>query len=290
MKNVTFIKSSVGSFLSENTLVSAFPTIGQTERFSGVSGRYTPVSTVDVIRQYAADGWFPVEASVQGTRNGSLGVSRVGFQKHLLRFRQQGVTPIVGEFLPEINLTNAHDGSGAFTQYAGLRVLACLNGAIASSTDFAAIRLAHIGDTSRFTAASQTVAKSIPILTERVVAFKERQLSPAERLEFAAAALLLRYDDAASAPIEAGRLLTSFRQSQSSSSLWHVYNTVQENLVRGGQRSFKRSESGRRVGSSRAVTSVDVNVNVNKGLWQLAERSLRGLPLVDLSKVEIVIS
>ena len=219
MKNVSFIKSQVGSFLSENTLVQTFPTIGQTERFSGVSDRYTPVSTVDVIRQYAADGWFPVEASVQRTR----GLGRVGFQKHLLRFRQQGVTPIVGEFLPEINLTNAHDGSGAFVQNAGARVLACYNGLTTSGVEFATVRLAHIGDVSRFTAASQSVARSIPILTERVVAFQERQLSPAERLEFAAAALLLRYDDAASAPIEASRLLIPFRQCQSSSSLWHTF-------------------------------------------------------------------
>lgn len=50
--------------------------------------------------------------------------------------------------------------------------------------------------------------------------------------------------------------------------LWTTYNVVQENLLKGGQRGM--SESGRR-STTRAVTSIDGDLKLNRALWSMAE-------------------
>ena len=51
-------------------------------------------------------------------------------------------------------------------------------------------------------------------------------------------------------------------------SLWLSLQRVQEHLIRGGQRG--RSAQGKRL-QTRAVTSIDRSVNLNRALWTLAE-------------------
>jgi len=51
--------------------------------------------------------------------------------------------------------------------------------------------------------------------------------------------------------------------------LWTTFNTVQENLIRGGLRG--RTAKGNRT-STRAVKGVSENVRLNKALWTLAEK------------------
>jgi len=87
------------------------------------------------------------------------------------------------------------------------------------------------------------------------------------------AALRLRFDDANQAPINASRLLDSRRWEDKGDDLWHVFNRVQENLIRGGQRDFsRRREDGRRFPRTRAIAGLDQNIRLNRELWNLAER------------------
>jgi len=46
--------------------------------------------------------------------------------------------------------------------------------------------------------------------------------------------------------------------------LWHTYNMVQENLMKGRVRQTN-------LRSSRPIKSIDKNVKVNRALWELAE-------------------
>jgi hypothetical protein len=113
----------------------------------------------------------------------------------------------------------------------------------------------------------------IPAITSRVEAFKQRQLTSPELETFAGAALRLRFEDVKAAPICAGRLLDSRRWEDKGDDLWRVFNRVQENLTRGGQRDFtRRREDGRRFPRTRAITGLDQNLRLNRELWNLAER------------------
>jgi hypothetical protein len=55
-------------------------------------------------------------------------------------------------------------------------------------------------------------------------------------------------------------------------------NRVQENLVQGGLSDFHRDRRGR-LRSVRALRGIDSKVNLNKGLWGLAEQLANGQPL-----------
>jgi hypothetical protein len=49
-------------------------------------------------------------------------------------------------------------------------------------------------------------------------------------------------------------------------------NTVQENVVRGGQRDYsRRRPDGSRMPKSRAIKGIDEDMKLNKALWHMAE-------------------
>ena len=58
--------------------------------------------------------------------------------------------------------------------------------------------------------------------------------------------------------------------------LWGVFNVVQENVIRGGQKGWverldARGRAQTRRASTRAVAGIDGNRDLNRALWTLAE-------------------
>ena len=94
---------------------------------------------------------------------------------------------------------------------------------------------------------------------------------------FATAALRLRYEDAQKAPVGPEKLLEARRYEDAGEALWHVFNRLQENLLRGGLKDETRCRAdGRRFARTRAITGLDRNVRLNKELWSLAQRLANG--------------
>jgi hypothetical protein len=84
---------------------------------------------------------------------------------------------------------------------------------------------------------------------------------------------LARWEDLAAAPVRANKLLTLKRSEDAKPTLWNTFNTVQENLIKGGQKDFgKRKADGSRMPRTRAVKGIDGNIGLNKALWHLAEQ------------------
>jgi len=51
-----------------------------------------------------------------------------------------------------------------------------------------------------------------------------------------------------------------------------AFNTVQENVFRGGQRDYsRRRPDGCRMPKSRAIKGIDEDLKLNKALWHMAE-------------------
>jgi Domain of unknown function (DUF932) len=69
------------------------------------------------------------------------------------------------------------------------------------------------------------------------------------------------------------KLLEAFRSDDKGDDLWHVYNRVQENVIRGGQRGLAvRDENGvYRRRTSTAIRGVASEISLNRDLWSLAE-------------------
>ena len=80
-----------------------FSSINQTERNTeSTSNRYSFIPTTRIIEDLERENWLPATASEVSARKNS------GFQKHLIRFRNENFTgKFGGDGQPEIVLTNA---------------------------------------------------------------------------------------------------------------------------------------------------------------------------------------
>ena len=266
-RNTSFIKRTE---LADDQIRALAPSVFAVAPQVGVSERYAFVPTAQVVSKLREAGWSPVEASQQLVRLDD----RRGFQKHVLRFQRRDVQAIVGEYTPELVLVNSHDRSSAYQLQAGLFRFVCGNGMIVSDSTFERVSIRHSGFTpDEVIDASFKLLDGIPAITSRVETFKNRKLNSAELDSFAGEALRLRFENVQEAPIGASKLLDSRRWEDKGDDLWHVFNRVQENLIRGGQRDFsRRREDGRRFPRTRAIAGLDQNIRLNRELWNLAER------------------
>ena len=74
------------------------------------------------------------------------------------------------------------------------------------------------------------------------------------------------------APVNPSMLLNPRRYGDGAKDLWTTLNTVQENIIRGGQRDYsRRRPDGSRMPKSRAIKGIDEDMKLNKALWQMAE-------------------
>lgn len=267
--------------LSDPQLEAAAPSIFASRAMSGVSDRYTYLPTSQLVATMRGNGWVPVFAKEQRVRL----EGRRGFQKHVVRFQRKGTIIERGEYVAEVVLVNSHDACAAYQLHAGLYRLICANGLMVSDSTFQHVSIRHSGyQTQEVLDASFKVLDSIPAITENVELFRSRRLTPVESKAFAEAALILRYDDPAAAPISPERLLSPRRRDDQGDDLWHTYNRVQENLTQGGLKDYsRRKQDGHRFPRTRAISGLDENTRVNKALWHLAE-ALRAENLPDANR------
>jgi hypothetical protein len=241
---------------------------------------------MNVVETLAKHDWFPVKAQEQRV----LTQSRMGFQKHMVRFRQTGNVPkIVGDVLPEIVLTNSHDGSTKYNFMLGLFRLACLNGLIVSESMFASIKVKHVGYQEKDVLdASFKVIEDVPKITERVQTYRSIFMVPSEREAFAESALILRFSNEDSKTHRDGEsffvddrtfnlpaLLQPRRTEDQTPNLWNTYNIIQEKMTQGNR--FERTTrevNGRVIHKTKVqgVTGIDANLQVNRGLWHLMDK------------------
>lgn len=256
--------------MDDDQIRAVAPSVFAAAPLPSVSERYAFVPTAHIVSRLRDSGWSPVMASEQSVRLDG----RRGFQKHLLRFQRRDAQPVAGEYSPELVLINSHDRSSAYQLHAGLFRFVCGNGMIIADTTFERVSIRHSGFTpDEVTEASFKLLDGIPAITSRVEAFKQRQLTAHELQTFAGEALRLRFEDVNAAPINPAKLLESRRSEDKGDNLWHVFNRVQENLLRGGQLDYsRRREDGHRFPRTRAIAGLDQNIRLNRELWNLAER------------------
>lgn len=240
-----------------------------------VSDRYSMIPTERIVDVLESKGFFPTQVQEQRVRN----QERQGFQKHLLRFRQAEQMLRVGDSLPEIVLTNAHDGTSAFVFHAGIFRLVCSNGLVIAESTFAAFRVRHSGDVSQVLPGVERYIETLPLIFNKVESWMKKPMSPDEQAAFALRALKLRWEDSDKAPISSKKLLTPRRREDTGGDLWSTFNRVQENLMKGGQvdsakYGWHETENGMQyvpVKRTRMISSIDENVRINKALWETAD-------------------
>lgn len=235
-----------------------------------VSQRYGFVSTIKLIQAMREHGFVPTQCNSYTRRDPTAR----GFTKHLIRFRPAGDNLkklTKGDVVPQAVLVNSHDRSSQFQLFGGLWRLVCSNGLMVS--DGAKVEPLIIRHTTSavegLLEATDKLIKQQKFVFEHVDAMRATSLSEPQALQFAVAALGLRPERAGS--IDPMQLLRTRRAEDEGLDLWHVFNRVQENMMRGGQTGVTAHN---RAIVTRGVTSVNADMAINAGMWRIAVEAI----------------
>jgi len=248
--------------LSKEEIQLNAPSVYSNRPSTNVSSKYTFIPTTTIMDDLGKGGWQVYDATQRNSRSdGGL------FTKHMLRFRNDDIA-MIDDIIPEIVLTNSHDGRNAFNLHAGLFRLVCSNGLVIADQTFEKVKIKHqwyeLKDVQEIT---DKVVTSIPTIMGCVDDFKKTVLSEEAKREFAKKAILARWKNGQEfLPLE--DLLSPIRQDDKGNQLWNVFNVVQEKILTGG---ITYNLASGRQQTVRELTNIDQRLNVNKKLWTLAE-------------------
>jgi hypothetical protein len=249
--------------LTEQDLKRLAPSIFTTEPSHKVSNKYSFIPTTRILEDLNKLGWEPFEASQRKSRTSKDSM----FTKHLVRFRSKAVGQL-GDSIPEIILTNSHDGRNSFNLHAGLFRLVCMNGLILADTTFDHVKIKHQWyNMEEITKVTNSMIDKIPTIVSSINAMDSRELSDTERRLFAKKAILTRWPKG-NDMLDIDDMLQHIRVGDKGNSVWKVYNVVQEKLIKGGLVFNNHRE---KIQKLRPLINIDRKVDVNKSLWELAE-------------------
>jgi len=271
----TILTSRNGEGLDLDLIAARAPAVFATERHESRSERYEFLDTRAVMDGLIANG-FRVHEVRQG---GSRIEGKREFTKHMLRLRYMGESGqgalVRGNdnILPEIVITNAHDGTASWQMGAGVFRIVCANGLIAGDMfEYTRIRHNRAGPEQVIEGAYRVI-EQFPRMIEGAQIMGEIDLNPREQVVFANAARQLRWDAEDAAPVDASRLLAPKRAADANrSDLWTTFNVAQEHLLRGGDSYRHRSATGRvSHRQTGEIRSIDDTSKLNRALWTLAQ-------------------
>lgn len=249
--------------LTNAQLIETAPAIGATKPYCEVSERYSFVPTINAINHLRDAGWKPVTAGQAGVRT----LEKNGYQKHMIRFTRPDL--VVNGHRMDLLLYNSHDRGCAFKLIGGVFRFVCANGMVIGDR-VAEYSHKHVGfSPEMFINSSLLVGEHIEKTAGVIEDWQTIEMEEIEKGIFAKAAHQLTYQDPETAPIKSHQLLGCRRsEDRNKSDLWTTFNTVQENLIKGGLSG--RSAKGRRT-RTRGVKAIDKDRKLNQALWIITE-------------------
>lgn len=245
------------------------PSIFATHAAPKMSDRYAFVSTADLIAPLLGSGYTVTQASQRSTRSNGRDPA---FTRHIVRMRAPGAKPIVGDTFPEVVLTNSHDGQSRLQMHAGLFKLLCSNGLVVGLGPNVSTSFVHSGDRARILDGANEAVKLAASVGPLVQEMTKVKLTDKQMKRFAKEAAKIAYEEKEDR-FDASLLLAARREGDADSTLWHVFNRVQENVIRGGV-AFVSPTSGRTF-TTRGITHIGRTTDFNLRLWDLAVDQLR---------------
>lgn len=252
--------------LTLDQVVAQAPSVATATRAPHLSDKYVQFSTLQVLQALEKQGFYPVRAYQTKARD----ENRRGYMKHRVTLRSHEHKLEVGDLVGEISLVNSHDGASSWIFEGGLYRCVCSNQMCVPDSMVNSHRVRHTGHTMDDVIEGVfTVIEDLPQVMEVSQEMRSIELKPEQQRAFAAAAWELKGTNTKLMPSTIAGLLQPRRYEDRGNDLWSTMNRVQENLIKGGVRTF--SEKGRRA-RTRPITSIDEDRRLNKALLVLAER------------------
>lgn len=268
-------------FLTEDEIRQRCPLVFATSPTnSKVSEKYTVANTYTVIQDMEKLGWKVVRAAQRRATKKSSGrfsYHMVALQNPDIKITKQvdGGEEIV-ECFPQIILTNSHDGLSCFQFRVGLYRCICSNGLVISDAELSEFKIRHIYYSfENLRAVVGRILEALPSKVERMSQMNNVLLSEDQKLDFAKKALSIRKgvkEEELQADEETYKdLLTPVRKEDEGSSLWNVYNVLQEKIVKGG---YTTAEEGKKARKVRKVTSFIKELDFSRRIDEVAQSYL----------------
>ena len=268
-------------FLTEDEIRQRCPLVFATSPTnSKVSEKYTVANTYTVIQDMEKLGWKVVRAAQRRATKKSSGrfsYHMVALQNPDIKITKQvdGGEETV-ECFPQIILTNSHDGLSCFQFRVGLYRCICSNGLVISDAELSEFKIRHIYYSfENLRAVVGRILEALPSKVERMSQMNNVLLSEDQKLDFAKKALSIRKgvkEEELQMDEETYKdLLTPVRKEDEGSSLWNVYNVLQEKIVKGGYTTAKEGEKARKV---RKVTSFIKELDFSRRIDEVAQSYL----------------
>ena len=242
------------------------PSLFQDQPYHEVSQKYHFIATIEIIEQLRAESWYPVTVNEAGVRD----LEKDGFQQHYVRFQHFSDLINPTSNIVELLLFNSHDRSKSFTISAGIYRYVCSNGLVIADNVFDSYKIKHLGDKENDVInAVNKITQIKPKLLEKISKFESITLNQNEKESFLQSALPLRFDEHLELD-NPNELLTPLRIEDKKDDLYTVLNILQENFLSSKVSGYNK-ETNRRF-TSKQITSISKDVEINKGLWDIAER------------------
>ncbi len=268
-------------FLTEDEIRQRCPLVFATSPTNDkVSEKYTVANTYTVIQDMEKLGWKVVRAAQRKATKKSSGrfsYHMVALQNPDIKITKQvdGEEEIV-ECFPQIILTNSHDGLSCFQFRVGLYRCICSNGLVISDAELSEFKIRHIYYSfENLRAVVGRILEALPSKVERMSQMSNVLLSEDQKLDFAKKALSIRKgvkEEELQMDEETYKdLLTPVRKEDEGSSLWNVYNVLQEKIVKGG---YTTAEEGKKARKVRKVTSFIKELDFSRRIDEVAQSYL----------------
>ncbi len=252
--------------LTNEQLKAKAPSLFQDQPYHEVSSKYYFIPTIEIIEQLRAENWYPVSVNQSGVRD----ISKNGFQQHYVRFQHFSDLINPNANVVELLLFNSHDRSMSFSISAGVYRYICSNGLIIADSVFEAYKIKHLGERENDVIdAVNKITQIKPKLLDKISKFESITLSKNEKESFLQSALPLRFENHLELD-NPNELLTPLRAEDKNDDLYTVLNILQENFLSSKVSGYNK-ETNRRF-TSKQITSISKDVEINKGLWDIAER------------------
>ncbi|WP_236942059.1 MULTISPECIES: DUF932 domain-containing protein [unclassified Escherichia] len=243
--------------LTREELMQVVPSVFGENKHTSRSENYTWIPTITVLESLQQEGFQPFFACQTRVRD----PGRRGYTKHMLRLRRDG--EINGQHVPEIILLNSHDGTSSYQMLPGYFRFVCQNGCVCGQS-LGEVRVPHRGNVvEKVIKGAYEVVGVFDRIEEKRDAMQSLVLPPPARQALAQAALTYRYGDEHQ-PVTTADILTPRRREDYGKDLWSAYQTIQENMLKGGISG--RSARGKRI-HTRAIHSIDTDIKLNRALW-----------------------
>jgi hypothetical protein len=230
-----------------------------------VSDNYCFVNTWELVKPLLEEGFVVTSVQQKRPQDNAKAQASMLHTRHLVRLRQSAAPMLLGEAFPELVVVNGHAGQTKFSMYEGLFRLICLNGMITGSQT-SGIVTKHTGELSAIMEEAQRVIKSAQEKARTIEAWLAHDMNKSARFDFAKHAMALAYGDENA--FDPALLLAPRRDIDRATDLWHVFNVVQENVMRGG---IEYKTANQRHTYTRGFSNVPRTVEFNASLWESAE-------------------